>query len=224
MRLRKVHLILMFLLTVSSMSCQDFGKLELKSDLPKLLNEVSGVELMKGNDRIWMINDSNNSPKVYGYDLTSQKIKNVVSLQGVDNIDWEDLASDTIGNLYVGDFGNNNNDRKNLSILMFSPDLKTTSQEVTPKITYFTLPDQTLFPPKRKNRNFDVESFFFFESNFYLFTRNRSSKFDGLTKIYRVPATEGTVSAELIGSFKTCDNNQNCQITSAAINLSLIHI
>jgi hypothetical protein len=28
------------------------------------------------------------------------------------NIDWEDITKDKDGNLYVGDFGNNDNERK----------------------------------------------------------------------------------------------------------------
>ena len=52
------------------------------------------------------------------------KIKKVVVVNAENN-DWEDLTADDKGNLYIGDFGNNHNKRKNLSILKIkSKDLK----------------------------------------------------------------------------------------------------
>jgi len=87
-----------------------------------------------------------------------------------------------------------------------------------PLITTFHFEDQVKFPPKKKDISFDVEAFIFLNDHFYLFTRNRAKKYDGKTKIYKVPAKEGDFTAKLIGSFKTCDDQSDCEITSAAIH------
>jgi hypothetical protein len=86
--------------------------------------------------------------------------------------------------------------------------------------TTFTLEDQTEFPAKKKNRNFDIEAFVYADEFFYLFTRNRSSGFDGTTKMYRLPAKPGHYTAELMDSFKTCNDPDDCQVTGAALDRS----
>jgi hypothetical protein len=65
---------------------------------------------------------------------------------------------------------------------------------------------------------YDVEGFFEFKNNFYLFTKNRSKNFDGTASIYKIPNAAGTQKATLIGTFKTCSNYNHCVITSAAIS------
>lgn len=74
------------------------------------------------------------------------------------------------------------------------------------------------FPPKKKDLMFDVEGFFEFKNNFYLFTKNRSKGFDGSSYVYKIPNVAGHHKAELIKTIKTCSDYQNCAITSAAIS------
>ena len=205
---------LLLLITLNS-SCQDFGKLKIITSLPSSLDEVSGIETIPGSPLLWIIDDSGNEPKVFGYDVNEELIKRELLLEGIQNNDWEDLASDTLGNLYVGDFGNNNNDRKNLAIYTIN---NIESGPAATSVTYFYLEDQSKFPPKKKNRNFDVEAFIYLNNHFYLFTRNRSSKFDGVTKLYKLPARPGDFQAKLIAQYVTCQDREDCQITSATIN------
>jgi len=53
---------------------------------------------------------------------------------------------------------------------------------------------------------------------FYLFTKNRSSEFDGTTLMYGIPNIAGNHAAKLMGSFKSCGDFRNCAITSADIS------
>lgn len=167
---------------------------------------------------LWSVNDSGNEAIVYGYNPLTNKIEKTIEISNGDNEDWEDITSDEKGNLYIGDFGNNRNKRKDQVIYQVTTrhDLPKVKMEAY-KIS-FQFEDQEKFPPKKKNRNFDVESFIYLDGNFYLFTRNRSSKFDGTTKLYKVPAQPGHHTAMLLDIFKTCEDDDDCQVTAAALD------
>lgn len=184
-------------------------------DFPKKLSEVSGMVVM--DSLIWVIEDSGNEAEVYGLDSTG-KITTTISLTGITNKDWEDLTKDASNNLYIGDFGNNGNIRKDLCIYKLNAgDLSST--EVQPsEIIRFYYPDQTDFPPKKSALFYDCEAFFELNGFFYLFTKNRSKGFDGTTYVYKVPNKQGTHAAQLMGTYQTCDTFNSCAITSAAVS------
>jgi len=211
----------LLLLSFVTLSCQELGKLEVIEHLPPKLKEVSGIEKVDGSPLLWMVNDSGNAARIYGYNFETDKIEKTIKLTNGKNKDWEDLASDGLGTLYIGDFGNNSNNRKDLAIYGLK-DFNKLENDVKAEaaITTFFYEDQELYPPKKNKQNFDVEAFFYYKEYFYLFTRNRNDgkSFDGLTKLYKIPAIEGHFMATLIGSFNTCENFKQCQITSAAIH------
>ncbi|WP_432411031.1 hypothetical protein [Rasiella sp. SM2506] len=181
------------------------------------LEEISGMETIPQSHLIWAISDSHTSATLFGFNPTSQTIEETIPLHGIKNKDWEDMATDAKGNLYIGDFGNNNNKRKDLAIYKI-PSITKEKKPITVFTTTFNYEDQTEFPPKKKERNFDVESFIHLNNHFYLFTKNRSSHFDGTVKVYKLPDTLGHHTAKLISTYKTCDNKTNCRITSATVN------
>jgi hypothetical protein len=213
--MRKFLILLFLSVTVSS--CEDFGKLKIVASLPAALQEISGIEKVPGSDLIWAVSDSQNSPALYGFNPSTEEIDKTITLNGIENKDWEDVAIDAQGGVYIGDFGNNNNQREQLEIYKVSS-LKATAEELIVYTTTFEYEDQVRFPPKKKDRNFDVESFIHLNNHFYLFTRNRSISFDGTVKLYKVPAIPGEHIAKLIGSYKMCDDKDNCQITAATID------
>jgi len=190
--------------------------LEITGDLPYSLRESSGVENLNNSDNFWMINDSGNSNELFEVS-ESGKIKQIVVVDNAKNKDWEDLATDGQDKLFIGDFGNNGNKRKDLRIYSVSISLINNGGVNAEKTTFY-FEDQQKFPPKKKDRNFDVEAFVFLKGYFYLFTKNRSSHFDGTTKLYKVPAQVGDYSAQLIGEFNTCIDSNSCLITSATIS------
>lgn len=185
------------------------------TELPKELKEISGIAYC--NNLIYSIEDSGNKNQVIILD-TLGRIKNSIAINNTKNIDWEDLTFDPKGNLYIGDFGNNDNTRKDLAIYKID---KANLQQKTTDVTYkisFEYPEQKEFPPKKKKLIFDVEGFLEYNNYFYLFTKNRSKNFDGSSYIYKIPNTAGHHKAQLIKTISTCSDYQNCAITSAAIS------
>ncbi|MGB1043378.1 MAG: hypothetical protein ACPGU6_08290, partial [Tenacibaculum sp.] len=140
-----------------------------------------------------MLNDSGNSPKIYGVSKKG-KIKKELLIQAK-NKDWEDITTDSIGNIYIADFGNNMNDRKRLVILKVNhQDLGSKNGEV--ERIQFSYPNQTKFPPKKKKRFFDAESLLYANGYLYIFTKSRVKHKYGKTSLYRVPAKAGKHIAE----------------------------
>ncbi|WP_447635007.1 hypothetical protein [Flavobacterium microcysteis] len=209
---------LTFLLIFSMLfSCSGTSQ-EIPTNTKKLsLKEASAVAVSKVSDLIWVAEDSGNKNKVYGLDADG-KIAHAVTLENAKNVDWEDLTTDEEGNLYVGDFGNNDNIRKDLCIYKINAgDLKNETA-VSPSKIEFYYPEQKQFPPKKSELFYDAESFFIYKGNFYIFTKNRSKGFDGTVMLYKVPNQIGNHKAQLLGKFKACDNYHKCAITSADIS------
>lgn len=183
--------------------------------LPQPLKEVSGITTY--NNFLWAIADSGNNNLIF--QLTENgKIVKEITVTNATNIDWEDLTKDSDGNLYIGDFGNNDNTRKDLCIYAVSKDsLQKTKINSIAKIS-FNYPEQIYFPPIKTEMKYDAEAFIVFKNHFYIFTKNRSKNFDGTTLLYRIPMQPGKHEATLIGSFKTNKNYNSGVITGAAIS------
>lgn len=197
-------------------SCFNYGELDKIAHLSKSLSESSGIEQLSNKEELWLINDSGNTNNLFQVNLEG-KILDKVEVSGVKNEDWEDLTSDGISKLFIGEFGNNNNNRKDLAIYIINTSVITDSK-VTPEIIQFSLEDQKAFPPKRSKRNFDIEAFFYANNHLYLLTKNRSSKFKGKTKLYKLPAKPGKFTAKLIGSYTTCSDKNDCVVTGADLS------
>tara|TARA_R110002072_G_scaffold192257_1_gene349178 strand:+ start:64922 stop:65782 length:861 start_codon:yes stop_codon:yes gene_type:complete len=211
------NFILVFLLSLGFYGCFDFGELKIIASLPASLEEISGIEKVPQSNLIWAVSDSHNEASLYGFNPKTKDIEKVFNLKTIKNTDWEDLAADENGRIFIGDFGNNSNKRKDLAIYTIDSFLDDQVPVSVEKTTY-TYEDQSEFPPKKRKRNFDVEAFIYHQNNFYLFTRNRSSHFNGTVKLYKVPAVPGKQSATLISTYQTCDSRSICQITAATIN------
>lgn len=191
--------------------------LKTEFSLPKKLKEVSGIALSQDQKTIWAIEDAGNKNVVYGLNRQGELTTDVL-VENAENNDWEDITKDASGNVYIGDFGNNENDRQNLSILKL--DLKTDSQKSTKVIqtTKFHYEGQTEFPPKKSNLLYDCEAFVEKDGSFYLFTKNRSKGFDGTFLVFQIPNKEGDFEAKLVGKLKLEGGYSDAAITSATIN------
>lgn len=199
---------------VISVSClRQVAVLDVVNKLPEELKECSGMVYEPSGVSLWTINDGGNANVLYRLDMNGT-IENAFTLQQAVNTDWEDITADKQGNLYIGDFGNNDNDRKDLAIYKISAGETSKASE---KITFY-YPEQTQFPAAKSERFYDCEAFFTYNDSFYLFTKNRSKGFDGTTFIYKVPMVSGHHKAQRIGEFKTCNQYRSCAVTSAAIS------
>ena len=213
--LKSIFYKVLILSLISSCSSSSHKELKVLCKLPKSLKEVSGIAI--ANQTIWVIEDSGNKNHIYSLNQHG-KIKNEIALPSTINIDWEDLTTDSKGNLYIGDFGNNKNQRKNLCIYVINKEVLINKSIDSIKKIAFSYPEQTKFPPKKKRQLYDCEAFFEWNGYFYLFTKNRSNPFDGTSLIYKIPNSKGNHKAELVATFTTCLNDKNCTITSAAIS------
>lgn len=208
------NLMLSFLVLL--FSCSDNGRyIKVIGELDK--DEVSGIEYIKDSNHIWVIEDSGNKNKIYRLGKDG-KTEHAITIKNAKNVDWEDITSDKEGNLYIGDFGNNDNDREDLVIYKVNKnDLDKKEALAAYKISFY-YPEQDKFPPKKSKRFYDVEAFFELEGNFYLFTKNRSARFDGSFNVYKVPNAEGNHKAELLATLNSCDVYRKCAITAADVS------
>ena len=196
--------------------CTNYGQLEFVAKLPKKLEENSGMVCLSDTG-VWMIEDSGNKDEIYQVNLKGELLKEF-RVSDARNKDWEDLAMDGEGNVYIGDIGNNNNRRKDLVIYRVPNPEEEKGDKIEAEKISFHYPEQKKFPPKRKNFKYDAEAMFYREGNLFIITKNRADPFDGEAFIYKVPAKKGKHEANLIGSFVPCEQYYPCRITSADIS------
>ncbi len=148
--------------------------------------------------------DEGNPPTLFRLDATG-KLLGTLAL-GAPNNDWESLSRDNQGNYFVGDCGNNANDRRNLVIHRFRPEQPRQVADIN-----FKYPDQTEFPPeKKKDYNFDCEASLWHDGRVWLFSKDRGR--DATSKVYTVPDQPGTYTAQLVAKLAIPG-----QVTDAAL-------
>jgi hypothetical protein len=165
------------------------------STLPPSLREASGLE--HTSSCLWTHNDDG-VPALYCLDSAGALIR-AVQLNAM-NRGWEDLTRDDEHNLYIGAFGNNKNNRKDLRIYKIPNPERITEAVTIPAIIQFNYADQKAFPPPATSLNFDVDAMAAMGPNLYLFTKNRSTPFSGYSKVYKLATTPGQQTAQLIDS------------------------
>ncbi|MFZ7114615.1 MAG: T9SS type A sorting domain-containing protein [Bacteroidota bacterium] len=180
----------------------------IKGSLPSVLTECSGLDF-NGNSSFWTHNDSWGDNHLYRISLTGN-LQQTITIDGATNRNWEDITHDQNRDyLFIGDFGNNANDRTNLRIYKIPyPNSSTTS--IAAEIIEFTYSDQVDFPSAWMN--FDVEAFFHFNNRLYLFTKADGSAV-GYTKMYSLSQNAGQKVANLVDSFYTNDRTTSASIS-----------
>ena len=185
------------------------------STMPVQVDESSGLSTTGANS-IWTHNDTDSDARIFNLDLSGNFLEQL-ELTGVVPVDFEDVCFDGIINFYVGDFGNNLNDRTDLRIYKIpNPDLLDIS--VSPELINFSLSDQLQFPPSQEQMNFDIEAMVYFNGSLHLFSRNRTNPFNGLIKHYKLNSAPGDQIAELQGTYFANLSENHSAITAADIS------
>lgn len=163
--------------------------------MPPVANENSGLATASGKPTFWTHNDSGGKPELYEIEPDGTLLR-TLPLTGLRNHDWEDISRDPRGNLYIGDTGNNTNDRKDLVVYVIPESVTNGLSDSTAiQAISYRYEDQQAFPPEKKNRNFDCEAFFFHRDSLYLFSKNRG---DHQVKLYSMPAKAGNQVARIV--------------------------
>ncbi|WP_431133787.1 SdiA-regulated domain-containing protein [Psychroserpens mesophilus] len=182
------------------MSCST-GKLDALADITSSLKETSALEKTKDSNILWVIQDAGNNNHLYGLDIEGHIIKDI-TVNNAENRDWEDLTSDSEGNIYIGDFGNNNEKRKDFTIYQV-PNAENVTDSVEATAIHFTLPDDM--------DSADFESFFLHQGFFYIFSKDKKT-----CKLIKVPHIKGKHEARFISEIQL--KGKHNKVTSADIS------
>ncbi|MBO0951974.1 hypothetical protein [Fibrella forsythiae] len=160
--------------------------------LPAVVNESSGLA-RRTTTSVWTHNDGGGRPTLYAISTTKAGTSTLpgtlldsLPLPQLRNVDWEDLArqdSSRQGDarLFIGDLGNNFNNRRDLAIYIVDP-----KRVTSPETIRLRYADQTEFPARK--RNFDCEAVFFRSDSLFLLSKNRSGH---IVRLYGLPAQAG---------------------------------
>lgn len=163
-------------------------KLEVIQKLPATLSEISGLTFL--NDTILVAhNDSGNEPILYFLNLKGDVIHQVEITQAK-NKDWEAIACDGKF-VYIGDIGNNGNNRKDLVIYKVPTHEILTKKSIDAEKIEISYLDQAAFPPADSLLNFDAEAMAFHNDSLHIFTKCRTKPFDGNSYQYSVSTKPG---------------------------------
>jgi len=200
------------LLSTASLNAQVMNQLSL---LPDELTESSGLEFASDYS-FWSHNDSGSMSQLVRID-TSGQILQILEI-AVSQVDWEDLTKDPDGNLYIGDFGNNSNDRVSQQVYKISSDELWSTLPVNVDTIEFTFGDQSAYPPLEMERHYDLESMVYLNDTLHLFTKDRSIPYQSITKHYKLPSVAGSHVIYPVDTFFTSQSNYLQSITSAGLS------
>jgi hypothetical protein len=161
------------------------------------LGEASGLVKSRQHPGVfWVINDSGNEPHLYAVNRTG-KLLAEYRVKGALNADWEALAADRAGHLYIGDIGNNlpiGRLPRRWVYRVKEPDPAQAPARAGPDDPLPELAvDQTYFYTFPAEP-FDAEGMFFDRGSLYLVSKVSQ----GPTRLYRLPLERPGKSVALI--------------------------
>jgi len=149
-----------------------------KANLPNELREISG--LTRAGGRWWGHADSGANPDFFNLNPENGQILQKISLQNAQNRDWEEVTTDST-HLWLGDFGNNVNNRQNLGLYRVPlAKIGTAANESVPESDWqfapFAYADQTNFSAQPEDSSvYDCEAAIAFGGKIHLFTKSRKT-------------------------------------------------
>lgn len=154
---------------------------EVRWHVPGLV-EPSGLVISRQHeDLLWTLNDSGGGPELFALRFSGALVGRV-RVKGADNRDWESIAIDDKGRLYIGDFGDNRSDRRDLTVYVVKEPDPTRDRTVkVEKRVRFSFRDRD----EKRGKNgsaFDVEASFFGDERLHILTKERGT---ARTSLYR---------------------------------------
>jgi hypothetical protein len=199
--------------------CTACGSIRAKkiTRLPAILLESSGL-ITEGDSLFWSHNDGGGAATLYQFDRKGQ-LRKTIPVCNAQNKDWEELQMDEAGNCYIGDFGNNAQSRKDLTIYKITNFKEKIRQNcLEAERIDFQYDNQTAFPPTDADKHFDAEAMVIQPDFIYIFTKDFYSKpYSGKTWVYQIPNLAGKHSAKCVAILNTdATKNMKGAITAAA--------
>jgi len=166
------------------------------------VEESSGLAHSRQHPGLWWThNDSGHTNHLFPMSDSGAVLGPPVEIAGAVNVDWEDIAADDRGQLWISDLGNNRNRRRDLKVYVIDEPLPVEGvfPESVPvkRVLRMRYPDQDAFPPEK--RNFDSEGIFVRDQILYVLTKHRS---DADTKLYRL-VDDGGDAEQVLESIQT---------------------
>ena len=179
--------------------------------LPRIIDESSGlVASNHRDDLLWTHNDSGDTPRIFAIDLEGNLVGEV-AIEGALASDWEAITSDGNGRLLIGDIGNNENQRRDLTVYVVEEPDPSAQSVIVEKAVRFRYPEQKSFPD-RDYFNFDAEALFWWKDRLFLLTKHRSDK---NTALYVFPEVWDDDKLDLI---RISETTLGSMVTDAAIS------
>ena len=183
------------------------------------ISESSGLVKSRSHPGVfWTHNDSGDVPRIFAISAHGHLIGEF-PVEGAEARDWEDIAIDDSGHLYIGDIGNNANERRDLAVYRMSePDPARDASARVDRVLRYRYADQEGFPEK-DHSVFDSEAMFWLSGDLYLFTKHRT---DTKTKLYRLPtsAHDGERALEPIAEFEVGGSSSSLFGNTTAADVS----
>ena len=158
------------------------------------IKESSGVVASRRHSVYWTHNDGGGPKKQVLYAIDREGNTGAsFPVIGVTLHDWEDLAIDSAGNLYIGDIGNNDSERDALAVYEIEePNPQADAERISPKRVW-----NLQFPGKP----FDCESLFVWKDYGYVVSKVFNN---ARAQIFRFPLKETNrpLTLELVATTK----------------------
>lgn len=220
--MKNTTLFLAILFSVTFAFSQNITLQEL-GDIAGFAEETSGIEMADG--LFWTHNDSGGANEIYGFNSSGTLVR-TITVSNATNVDWEELAQDENGNLYIGDFGNNNNDRSAangtpLRIYIIPNPMDIVGNSVTANIIEFEYVDRD-FSLTGGAHDFNMEAMFWWNDTLHLFNKIGGDSPSTTVKHYVLPAAPGTYIAPIVETINICGAaacaNSRKRVTAADIS------
>lgn len=153
--------------------------------LSSSVTEASGLVVSRTNNALLWTHSDDGPTTIFAVDRQG-RLQKTVTLTGASHVDWEDIAQDDSGRLYVGDIGNRNRDRTDLVVYRIPEPAAATTSVPVEHAFGFQFPNND----RGKTRAEDAEALFWARGSLFLLTKTRDSD---LTTLFRFPTLDTTI-------------------------------